>query len=39
MIGYNNDAHENVVWNYMKGWYAYAVENVIVIEDLKKERQ
>ncbi|KRX04875.1 WD40-repeat-containing domain [Pseudocohnilembus persalinus] len=38
IIGYNNDSHENIVWNYMKGWFAYAVENIIIIEYLDKER-
>lgn len=37
-IGYNNDAHENVVWNSPGGWFAYGSENYLVIEQLTAER-
>ncbi|EGR29688.1 notchless, putative [Ichthyophthirius multifiliis] len=38
MISYNNDSHENVVWNYMCGWFAYTTQNFIIIENLTKNR-
>jgi len=28
-----------VVWNYYFGWFAYSVENLIIVEDLEKERK
>lgn len=24
VISFNNEAHDNVVWNYMTGWFAYS---------------
>jgi len=37
--GYNNDGHHNLVWNYQLGWFAYTLENMIIIEELSKERK
>lgn len=28
-----------MVWNYQKGWFAYACENMVIIEELQKERK
>ncbi len=38
-MGYDNDGHDNVVWNYLNGWFAYSVENNVVIEELEKDRK
>jgi len=38
IVGYNNDAHSNIVWNVPGGWFAYAVENYLVIEQLLSQR-
>ncbi len=30
-VGYNNDAHSNIVWNIPGGWFAYGSENYVII--------
>jgi len=39
IVGFNNDSHDNVVWNYLQSYIAYSVENIVVIEQLSKERR
>lgn len=39
MISFNNEAHDNVVWNYMTGWFAYSSQNMIIVETLSKNRK
>ena len=39
LIGYNNDSHDNLVWNFVNGWFAYTVENLVVMEELGKARK
>ena len=34
VIGYNNNCHDNLVWNFMYGWFAYTCENLIIVEEL-----
>lgn len=29
LIGYNNNGHQNLIWNYMSGWFAYSIENMV----------
>ena len=36
LIGYNFNTHDNIVWNYLFGWFAYSVDNLLVIESLNK---
>jgi len=36
IVGYNNDAHSNIVWNIPGGWFAYAVENYVISYDFLK---
>ena len=31
LVGYNNDGHQNLIWNYMNGWFAYSIENMVKI--------
>lgn len=38
IVSFNNDAHDNVVWNYMTGWFAYTSQNMIIVETLTKGR-
>ena len=38
LIGYNNDSHDNLVWNYVNGWFGYTIENLLIIEQLGKDR-
>ncbi len=38
LVALNSDAHDNIVWNVLKGWFAYAVENYVVVEELGKDR-
>ncbi|KAL4455065.1 hypothetical protein ABPG74_006447 [Tetrahymena malaccensis] len=39
IISFNNESHDNVVWNYMAGWFAYSSQNLIIIENLTKVRK
>jgi hypothetical protein len=38
LVGCESYNHDNLVWNYVFGWYAYTLDNLIVIETLNKER-
>jgi hypothetical protein len=30
LLGYNGNAHDNIVWNEKKGWMAYSVNNKVI---------
>ena len=39
-VGYNGEnAHENLIWNVAAGWFAYSVNNKVVIETLGGKEQ
>ena len=38
IVSFNNDAHDNVVWNYIQGWFAYSTSNIVIVETLSKTR-
>ena len=37
-MGLGGDNHDQVVWNFMYGWYAYIYDNLIIVESLNKAR-
>jgi WD40 repeat protein len=37
-VGFNHNAHDNLIWNYLYGWFAYSCDNLMIIESLNKER-
>lgn len=37
-MGLEAHSHDHLVWNYVFGWYAYVLDNLIVVEQLGKER-
>ena len=38
LMGLEAFSHDHLVWNYVFGWYAYVLDNLIVVEQLGKER-
>lgn len=38
LIGYESYGHDNLVWNYVFGWFAYTIDNLVIVETLNKER-
>jgi|JI6StandDraft_1071083.scaffolds.fasta_scaffold15474_5 hypothetical protein len=37
-MGLEAFSHDHIVWNYVFGWYAYVLDNLIIVEQLGKER-
>jgi len=38
LIGYNSETHDNLIWNQKENWMAYSVENLLIIEEIKPEK-
>mgnify|MGYP006898485681 CR=1 FL=1 len=38
VLGQEVYGHDNVVWNWVMGWFAYTLDNLLIIDVLGKDR-